>query len=103
MTDDVSWRPAQVTHPYRGKEGVLRAMADWSEAWAAFELVLLDTIEAGPGVVILVQRTRGTARGSGIEVEQDYYGVCRVREGKLASMEQIADRAEAMAAAGLGT
>jgi len=100
-TDDIEWRPAQVTRPFVGKAGVVRALEEWSEAWEDWRLELLDTIE-GPGdEVVLVQRTWAKARGSGIVVEQQYYGVCTIRDGKLARMDQISNRAETFAASGL--
>jgi ketosteroid isomerase-like protein len=81
---------------------VIEALEDWSESWQRWDIELVEAIDAGGDHVVLVQRTRGKARGSGLEVEQQYYAVCRVRDGRVARMEQIADREAALAQAGLG-
>lgn len=97
VTPEIEWRPAQVTKPYVGPEGVLAALQDWSEAWERWELELLGTSDLGGGFVVLHQRTRGKARGSGIEVDQAYHSVCEIQNGKLARMDQTASPAEALA------
>lgn len=101
LADDVEWRPAQALRDYRAHAGVIEALDDWSESWERWELELLDAIDGEGDKVVLVQRTRGKARGSGVEVEQRYYAVCSIRDGKVARMEQIADREAAFGRAGL--
>ncbi|MGH2983777.1 MAG: nuclear transport factor 2 family protein [Solirubrobacterales bacterium] len=59
-----------------------------------------EFIEAGDKVVV-IGRTRATARGSGLELDNPIALVWTVRDRKLARTEAFTDRREALEAAGL--
>ena len=60
-----------------------------------------EFIDAGDQVVV-IGRTRATARGSGLELENPIALVWTVRDGRLVRNEVFTDRREALEAAGLG-
>jgi ketosteroid isomerase-like protein len=51
--------------------------------------------------VIALLRFTGHAKASGVEVAGGIFEVYRFRDGKIASVEDFTDRAEALKAAGL--
>ena len=57
----------------------------------------LDAADA----VVVVGRARGTARGSGMPLDQRNFLVWRVRDGKLIGTEAFRNRSEALEAVGL--
>ena len=59
-----------------------------------------ELIDAGDSVVV-VFRQHGRGRGSGVEVDRNFYGVCDVRDGRIVRYRQFTSRDEAIAAAGL--
>jgi uncharacterized protein len=68
--------------------------------WADFSVRPEELIDAGEKVVV-VARSRGTARASGVDLDQVFAYVWTVRDGKLARNEVFADRGVALRAAGL--
>ena len=59
-----------------------------------------EYIDAGDRIVV-VGRARGTARGSGMELDQSVFFLWTARNGKLASIEAFRDRGEALETVGL--
>jgi ketosteroid isomerase-like protein len=80
------------------------AMRDDWERWAsAFEeltVTVEEIIDAGDRVVVVAHH-QGRGRASGVEVDARYYEVYTVREGKVSRVDEFADRAKALEAAGL--
>ena len=91
MADDlVTYRADPDGATYHGKEGFLRATADWTE----------DFIDAGDRVLV---RVRQTARGaaSGIPVEGEFWFLFEIRARRAAKVSFYVRRGDALEAAGL--
>lgn len=85
---------------YEGLDGMRRMIREISEAWEDFAETNVEILDAGERIVEL-QTISGRGRASGIAVESDGALIWTVREGRVAQVEVFADRAEALAEAGL--
>ena len=70
------------------------------EVWEDYRLEAEEYIDATDAVVV-VSRARGTARGSGIPLDQRMVLVWRARDGKVIGIEAFGTREEALEAVGL--
>ncbi|HEV2980455.1 MAG TPA: nuclear transport factor 2 family protein [Solirubrobacteraceae bacterium] len=84
---------------HRGPQAV-DALRRIFEMWADFSVRAEEFIDAGEKVVV-VARTRGTARDSGTGLDQVFAYVWTVRDGRLARNEVFVSREVALRAAGL--
>jgi len=104
--DDVDPEIVAWAHPrgdagrYEGKEGLIRFITDWTEAFDDFRHVPEEFRDAGERVLVRV-RHEGRGKGSGIPVEARYWMVHHMREGKTYRVDLYDDEAEALATAGL--
>jgi ketosteroid isomerase-like protein len=100
---DVEWDMSHTTMPgarvYRGHAGVEEFFVDWLGTWEDYEFELRELIDVGESVVIAF-RQRGRGKGSGIEIDRDFYGVYDVRAGKVVRFRAFDSRDEALSAAG---
>jgi uncharacterized protein len=80
---------------HRGEEAG-SALRRIFEVWADFSVRAEEFIDAGEKVVV-VARSRGTAKRSGMELDQVFAYVWTVRDGKLVRNEVFADRRAAFA------
>ncbi len=102
LTDDfesVMVFPGQ-TRTYAGLEGYRRNWLDWLEPWATYRTTMDELIDAGESVVLLL-RDHGRRKDMDAEVELLGATTFVFRDGKVARIEDYADRAEALEAAGL--
>ena len=102
ITDDferVMAFPGQ-TRTYAGLEGYRKNWLDWLEPWATYRTTIDELIDAGDSVVVLL-RDHGCRKDMDAEVELIGATTFRFRGGKVARIEDYADRAEALEAAGL--
>lgn len=93
---------ARVLNPdrYVGAEGLRRFVAELDELWESMALEPEEWIDAGDRVVIPL-RARLVGRKSGLPIEDRLVQVWTVRDGKVAHVRVLTDRAEAMRSAGL--
>jgi ketosteroid isomerase-like protein len=85
---------------YRGREGVLRWIEDWSSGLPAADWELQEILDAGETVVaVILLKARG--RGSSVEVERQDAIVYRVRRGKVIRFDYYNSRQQGLQAAGL--
>jgi ketosteroid isomerase-like protein len=101
MADDlVTYRSDPDGATYHGKEGFLRATADWTEDFSEWSVIPEEFIGAGDGVLV---RVRQFARGqaSGIPIEGEFWFVFEMRGRKVAKLSFYARRGEALEAVGL--
>jgi ketosteroid isomerase-like protein len=85
---------------YVGLDGLREAWLDWTAPWAAYRTEIEQLIDAGDRVVVLV-RDFGRREEGPYEVAFIGAAVWTVRRGKVARVEFIPDRAQALEAAGL--
>ena len=86
---------------YRGIEGFRRMAAELAEIWDMWEIEPLQFIEQGD-LTFVAHQVRARGKGSGVEVEQTYWSVWSVNDGKAVRLALFVDRDRALAAAGLG-
>ena len=86
---------------YEGHDGHRRWLADWAAAWSDFGIGdILEVIDAGDDVLIVFE-VKATGRSSGVSVEREDAMVCRVRDGRIASIDYYNNRSQALAHIGL--
>jgi ketosteroid isomerase-like protein len=82
-----------------GHEGLRRAGAEWTETFESFRFDI-EEVEVPDGRVVVIGCWRGTAKGSGVEVELPEAHVWTLCDGKLAESQAYVSRAEAYRAVG---
>ena len=85
---------------YEGIEGFRRLAGEMAEVWDSWEIEPLEFVENGD-LVFVAHTVRARGKGSGIEVEQIYWSVWTLRDGKGAKLALYVDRERALAAAGV--
>jgi ketosteroid isomerase-like protein len=95
---NVEWVPHEGS--YQGPEGVVKHMAEWIEPWDEHSISANEIITAGDRVLAVVHLSaRGT--GSGMEIDQDFFQLYTISDGKIVRMVEFLERADALEAAGL--
>ena len=89
--------PAHVT--YRGLDGLRQGSRSMRQVWAKLHGEILEVVESGD-VVVSVLRWDLRAH-SGVELTEVEGWVTWIRDGKITRIEQHANKAEALEAAGL--
>ena len=102
FAEDFEWKqsPDAVEPGSHRGASIRSALRQLFEIYENYRIEAEEYIDAGDGIVV-VGRARGTARGSGMELDQGVFFVWRARNGKLASLEAFRDRGEALEAVGL--
>ncbi len=85
---------------FQGREGVLRAVAEWTEGFDSFSYTTVEFVDAGDRVVARVRQS-ALVRGSDVPVTGDYWFVYSFADGKIARFEIYTNSRDAWAAAGL--
>jgi ketosteroid isomerase-like protein len=86
---------------WHGREGVRRAMFEWTSTWDEFEMQIERCIPAPDGRVVALWRERGRAKGSGLTVAEHGVSVFTVQDGMIVSVVVHLDRRAALQDAGL--
>jgi uncharacterized protein len=85
---------------FRGREGMERFFAMLSESWHEFHSVVDDYRDLGDRVLML-GRSTGRGRGSGVTVDAPTATIIDFHDGKVSRVRLYLDHAEALRAAGL--
>jgi ketosteroid isomerase-like protein len=104
FSPDIVYRPVPRfpdSQERQGLNAMRRWMEEWHDAWADDYTTQAESIREYGDVVIALLRFTGHAKASGVEVAGGIFEVYRFREGKIASLEDFTERAEALKAAGL--
>jgi ketosteroid isomerase-like protein len=87
---------------FRGLEAVGEWFADWFRIFDwNLHVDIREIAEVGDDGVLLVSLLRGRGRGSGVEVEETFAWLYRLREGKITRIDAYLSREQALEAAGL--
>jgi ketosteroid isomerase-like protein len=105
LDDHVRWEVAALDVPdagpiYHGPEGVRDFFRRWIGAFDEWGYEVAETIDAADSVVVHI-RQWGRGKGSGVAVEQRFWQVWTIRDGKVIRGTLHTDKAEALDAAGL--
>jgi ketosteroid isomerase-like protein len=105
MHPDFEWRPLESSPVaggvYRGHEQVRRYVEDWLGTFEDLRIELEEPTEVGDHVVAVVHgRARG--RASGVELNNRFCQVWRLRDGLALGMDEYASRELALAELGSG-
>jgi uncharacterized protein len=92
-------RPIETTETLYGHAGVAAAFRDWFEAFEEFTIEAEDFVADGDRILVTMrQRARG--KGSGLEVEERFYQLFTIRDGKVLRFEEYSDEADVVKALG---
>ena len=85
---------------YNGIDGALQMIADWVEDFDEYEANPEEYFDSDDSVIVRVhQRARG--KGSGVPLEQDWWFVLKLRDGKAVRWDIFDEETEAFEAVGL--
>src|SRR5438309_1192125 len=105
ITEDFEWFPSMVSvvegGAFRGPEGVEAYFRESANTWPELRVVGEDFRDLGERVVVL-GRTEGSGRASGVPASTEIGMVFDLREGKLACVRAYLDYEDTLRAAGLG-
>lgn len=85
---------------YRGHQGFMRWLSDWSEPWSEWSLELEEVLDAGDQVVVVTHLT-ATGGASGVTVDRHDSLVYGFRDGKIARIDYFNSRQQGLERAGL--
>lgn len=99
LAPDFEWkqRPDAVEPGSHRGASVGTALREVFGVWENYRIEAEEYIDAGDRIVV-VGRASGTARGSGLELDQSLFFLWTARNGKLASVELFRDRGDALEA-----
>ena len=84
---------------YSGIDGVRRLADEMFEIWDAWLIEPGEFVERGDEVFV-EHRIHARGKGSGVQLEQTYWSVWTVRDGKASKLALYVDRDRALAALG---
>ena len=101
VAPDFEWKQLSVVEPgsHVGADAS-RALRSIFEVYEDLRVEAEEYVDAGDTIVV-VARAHGTARGSGLHMDQRLAFVWTVREGKPVQMEQYPNREDALKAVDL--
>jgi ketosteroid isomerase-like protein len=85
----------------RGREAAWDFMVKMIDAWDPVPTRGIEYVNAGTDKVLIHQRDDFRGKGSGAELEFEYWIVATIRRGQIRRAQWFVDRAEALDAAGL--
>jgi ketosteroid isomerase-like protein len=96
---EVEW--AATEGSFHGIDGVVRSFIEWMEPWDEHNIDPEEFLESGDRRVLATIHLSGRGERSGMEIDQRFFHLYTVREGKITSMVEYVDRDKALEAAGL--
>src|SRR3954451_21137977 len=101
LADDVEVRDHDVRDAplHKGRDGYLRWLEIWDQAWEKYSLEPQEYIDLGDRIVVVFRLT-ATGKGSGLELDRTDAIVHTVRNGKLAKIDYFNNKRDALEAAG---
>jgi len=102
--DDVEWRPvAEWPGPtsYVGREGWAEFVDTWIGVFDTYSVQLERLVDAGGIGVVAFMRQTASGKGSGTPVDWHSAAIFELENGKVTRVQNYADPADALEAAGL--
>ncbi len=104
LDDDVQWEASALGIPglttHHGPDGVREFFRRWVGAFEEWGYEIEEVIEAGDKVLVRIHQW-GRGKGSGVAVENRFWQVWTLRNGKLIHATHHFEKAPALEAAGL--
>jgi uncharacterized protein len=105
LDDDVQWDYGVLDIPdsagiWHGPAGVREFFRRWVGAFEDWDFEFGDAIAVGDSVVVRVHQW-GRGKGSGVTVDQEFWQVWTIRNGKVVRFRAYVTEAEALEAVGL--
>jgi ketosteroid isomerase-like protein len=94
------WLPSEGGR-YQGIDGVAEAFAAWMEPWSEHTLVTEEVIPLGDDQVLATLHIVARGKQSGLEIDQRFFHLHTVHDGKITRMVEYLDRDEALRAVGI--
>ena len=101
LDDDVEWEVGAINvaaGEYHGADGVMEFFRTWTGAFTEWGYDVGEVAEVGDCVLAEIHQY-GRGRSSGIRVEQSFWQVWKMRDGKATRGTNHTTREEALAAA----
>lgn len=99
ISDDIVIRDrpeAPDPQTYRGREGVLEALASSDESFEEFTMTPLRLEGIGERHVVVVLRMFGRGRGSGVPVEEEIAHLWTIEDGRAVALQVYSDVEDAV-------
>jgi ketosteroid isomerase-like protein len=96
---EVEWSATEGT--FSGIEGVVSSFVEWMEPWDEHHIEPVEFLECGDGRVFAAIHLTARGEHSGMEIDQRFFQLYTLREGKITRMDEYVDRPPAHEAAGL--
>jgi hypothetical protein len=77
---------------WKGEEGFREMIRTWMEAWEEFEIFPGEPIPVTPDRFLIPVRQRVVARGSGMELESDFFYTLEMAGGRVRRMGLFIER-----------
>jgi uncharacterized protein len=97
---DCEYHPVEEEEAIRGHGAMVGWIERWFEAWDEFRVDIDELIEAGD-LIVAALTVHGHGAVSGIRVNQRFFHVWDLRDGKALRQREYLERGEALEAAGL--
>jgi ketosteroid isomerase-like protein len=94
----IEWSPTEGT--FHGLEGLATSLMEWLEPWEEHRIEAEEFTKAGDHVLAVI-RLVGRTAGSRMEVDQRFFQVYTVSDGRIIRMVEFGTRDKALEAAGL--
>jgi ketosteroid isomerase-like protein len=102
---DINWRAAEGAiddvGEMHGRVAVRRYVQDWLDTFDDSSVVVEELRDVGDDRVLAIQRAKGRAKLSGVEIDLRYAVVYTLRAGKLVRAREYLSVDDALEAAGL--
>jgi ketosteroid isomerase-like protein len=83
---------------YLGREGFIRMLGAWNEAWRSIEIAIVTTEDLDPEHLLVEVDQNAIGAGSGVPVEMTLFWLFQFRDGLVRRVRMYADRESAVAA-----
>jgi ketosteroid isomerase-like protein len=98
---DCEYLPVEEEEAIRGHDAMAGWIKRWFEAWDEFRVDIDELTEAGDGAIFATVAVHARGAGSGIQVNQRFFHIFDLRNGKVSRQLEYVERGEALEAAGL--
>jgi ketosteroid isomerase-like protein len=98
---DAQWKPPNLSETIEGRDAWLSFVSDLLDATDDWRINIKDVSSLGDDHVLVASRNAIRGKGSGIEIDQAIWTVVAVKAGKIATIRDFTERADALEAAGV--